>query len=221
MQATSPPPIFLPGSSISIPMPAPSPAPDSTIGSEGLATMLLVSAQDDRRVHQGRLLWGLAGLTMLGGLPPLALRLVGQLPSTTGNVLADLFQPLRLPIAAALTLTFALPGLLVLLSMLEGQPRPNAVTQAISRAYFRLGLLAFGITPALTLYALTGASAGWIQGTTLLTYFGAGGFALAHFLRELCDAMQQRTPAIVALILGWGGFVCVLSVYFVIKLVFV
>lgn len=60
-------------------------------------------------------------------------------------------RSVTLPITAAMTLTFSSPGLWLLLSVFDEQLQ--AVAKAVARTYLRGGLLCFGFTPTLLLYA--------------------------------------------------------------------
>lgn len=177
------------------------------------AERLLAAPASDRQALGRRLLWGFAGLAGLGVGPRLARSLVGVGSEPFGFVVGGL----GLPFAAALTVSLPLPGLLILLGMQGDRADPRACLHAISRAYYRLGLVALGLTPILVLYAMTGANTGVLVIATL-GYFLAGGLALALLLGDLYRCLPRAHAASRLLLFGWGCFVCLLSLYFFFKL---
>lgn len=181
------------------------------------AERLLAAPANDRRALARRLLWGFAGLSALGAGPQLALSLVGAASSAKHGPLGFIESGVGLPFAAALTVTLPLPGLLILLGMQGDRADPRACLHALSRAYYRLGLVALGLTPILLLYAATGARDGVLVGA-VLGYFLAGGLALALLLGDLYRCLPRARGASRLLLFGWGCFVCLLSLYFFVKL---
>jgi len=199
------------------PLPRVSASGASTTEPVSEAERLLAAPASDRRALGRRLSWGFAGLSALGAGPELALTLLGANPSPGRGFFAFVGSGLGLPFAAALTVTLPLPGLLILLGMLGDRADAGACLHALSRAYYRLGLVALGLTPILLLYATTGAGDGVLVGAAL-GYFLAGGFALSLMLGELYRCLPRARGASRLLLFGWGCFVCLLSIYFFFKL---
>lgn len=181
------------------------------------AERLLAAPASDRQALGRRLSWGFAGLSALGAGPELGLTLVGAASRPGHGPLGFIESGFGLPVAAALTVTLPLPGLLILLGMQGDRADPRACLHALSLAYYRLGLVALGLTPILLLYATTGARDGVLVGAGL-GYFVAGGLALALLLGDLYRCLPRARGASRLLLFGWGCFVCLLSVYFFFKL---
>jgi hypothetical protein len=181
-----------------------------------LAARLLAANPSDRGALRARLLWGFGGLALLGAGPSLALCAAG-IDHTGHDLLWFAGSALSLPIAAALSVTLPLPGLLILLGMQGDRAELGACVHALSRAYYRLGLLALGTTPILALYALTGARHGVLV-AAILGYFMAGGVSLSFLLGDLYRCLPKGRSISGCLLLGWACFVCLLSVYFFFKL---
>lgn len=181
------------------------------------AERLLTAPVGDRRAFATRLSWGLGGLTALGAGPQLALALTQAVPMPSRNVWELCGSALALPVAAALTVSLPLPGLLILLGMQNDRADLHACLHALSVGYFRMGLVALGLAPVLVLYASTGARHGVLVGAAL-GYFVAGGVALALVLGDLyrCLPNGRRTSRL--LLFAWACFVCLLAVYFFVKL---
>jgi hypothetical protein len=171
---------------------------------------LLGPQGDDRAGNAARLSWGVLGLSLFGLLPSLALCLVNQWPESSSPIdwlLLFILDALSLPAAALLTLTLALPGLAILLGVFDLDPSPRVLLNAASRAFYRMGFLALGATPTLTLYALTGASSRWIHLGTSLAYVAIGAVSLLALLRQLFEALPLRRGFGGPLVLGWACFV--------------
>lgn len=196
-------------------VPAEPPEPDL-----GLARRLLTKECDQGKGNALRVALGVGGLFALGLVPTLAQifeeGFFCQVARTEATNWLG-FQLAALPAGAALTLTFALPGLLILLSILDEPLQLGAMFNALARAYYRLGLLGFGAAPTLALYALTGADAGWITFTSVAVYFAAGGTALLLLMRDFIATLTRRRGLSRLLVFGWGAFACVLGLYFFIK----
>jgi hypothetical protein len=199
--------------------PLPRARADGSLGAEPMseAERLLAAPASDRQALGRRLLWGFLGLTGLGAGPELALSLVGVGSSPERGPLGFVASGLGLPFAAALTVSLPLPGLLILLGMQGDRADPRACLHALSVAYYRLGLVALGLTPILLLYAMTGARDGVLVGATL-GYFLAGGLALSLLLGDLQRCLPRARARSRLLLFGWGCFVCLLSLYFFFKL---
>ena len=196
---------------------APDPSSLGLAGPMSEAERLLAASPDDRRALGARLLWGFLGLTALGSGPELALYLAGAIHFPHSDAWGSIGGALALPIAAALTVSLPLPGLLVLLGMQGDRAEPRACLHALSRGYYRLGLVALGLTPILLLYACTGGRHGVVAGAAV-GYFLAGGIALALMLGDLYRCLPRGRAASRLLLFGWACFVCLLSVYFFFKL---
>lgn len=181
-----------------------------------LPARLLSSDADDRQGNVLRLGLGFAGLSALALLPELARSLVDKASTEFGVLdwpLVLVLDALSLPVAAVLTLTFALPGLLILLGVF-GQPLvPAALFQAVSRAYYRVGLLALGATPALLLFALTGGSDGLVSAGVAVTYLGAGLVSLALLLSDLIGSAEKQRGFAPLIVLGWAAFVALFGLH--------
>ncbi|HEU5073229.1 MAG TPA: hypothetical protein VFU02_03635 [Polyangiaceae bacterium] len=181
------------------------------------AERLLTAPERDRRAFGTRLLWGLGGLTALGAGPRLALALTRAVPLPDRGAWEVAGGMLALPIAAALTVSLPLPGLLILLGMQNDRAEPRACLHAVSLGYFRMGLVALGLSPILVLYASTGARHGVLAGAAL-AYFGAGGVALALLLGDLYRCLPKGRGTSRLMLFAWACFVCLLAVYFFFKL---
>lgn len=181
------------------------------------AGQLLAAPPGDRRALAARLAWGVAGLTALGGGPQVALALVEAVSFGDRGVWGWIGGVLALPIAAALTVSLPLPGLLILLGMQDDRAEPRACLHALSLAYYRIGLVALGLAPVLVLYACTGARHGVLVGAGG-GYFVAGGVALAVLLGDLYRCLPKGRATSRLLLFGWACFVCLLAVYFFFKL---
>ncbi len=184
-----------------------------------VASHLLHTDSNDPSSLKRRLLWGLLGLICLGTCPELGLVAAGHDPRLVEFGRASWLGTLSLPFSAALTLTPPLPGLLILLSMQdEARSDLSSVMHALSRAFYRTGLLALGLTPVLALYALTGAPPEAMTVFSSLGYFFSGGMALALLLRELFFGLSRQRKRSGVLLLGWGGFVSLWGLYLYLKL---
>ena len=181
-----------------------------------LAARLLGAEVSDRGALRQRLLWGFAGLALLGAGPALALSAAGIEQRASHDLWWFAGSALSLPITAALSVTLPLPGLLILLGMQGDRAELRACFHALSRAYYRLGLVTLGITPILVLYALTGARHGVLVVGTL-GYFLAGGVSLSLLLGDLYRCLPKGRGTSGCLLFGWACFVCLLSVYFFFK----
>ena len=181
-----------------------------------LAARLLGADPSDRGARSARLLWGFGGLSLLGAGPALALRVAGVDPNVGHDPWWFVGSALSLPITAALSVTLPLPGLLILLGMQGDKAELGACVHALSRAYYRLGLVAWGITPILALYAATGARQG-VLGVATFGYFLAGGVSLSLLLGDLYRCLPKGRATSGCLLFGWACFVCLLSVYFYFK----
>lgn len=181
------------------------------------AAQLLAAPPADRRALAARLGWGLAGLTALGGGPQIALAFVEAVRFGDRGVWGWIGGALALPIAAALTVSLPLPGLLILLGMQDDRADPRACLHALSLAYYRIGLVALGLAPVLVLYACTGARHGVLVGAGC-GYFVAGGVALSLLLGDLHRCLPKGRATSRLLLFGWACFVCLLAVYFFFKL---
>ena len=181
------------------------------------AARLLAAPPDDRRALAARLLWGLAGLSVLGAGPQFALVLAQIVPVPERGLWGTLGGALALPIAAALTVSLPLPGLMILLGMQDDRADPRGCLHALSLAYYRLGLVALGLAPILVLYACTGARYGVLAGAAI-GYFVAGGVALALLLGDLYRCLPRARGTSRLILFAWACFVCLLAVYFFFKL---
>lgn len=181
------------------------------------AARLLVAPPADRRALAARLMWGFAGLTALGAGPQVALEMAAAVPAGGRGVWGVFGSAFALPIAAALTISLPLPGLLILLGMQDDRADPRACLHALSLGYYRIGLVALGLSPILVLYACTGARDGVLVAAAL-GYFVAGGVALALLLGDLYRCLPKGRAASRLLLFGWACFVCLLAVYFFFKL---
>ena len=191
------------------------PQPKETSESSWAARLLEPSSDTLPGVRK-RLGLGLAGLLALGVVPRLALLTAEAQPSET-PVSEWLLCGMALPLAATLTLTVPLPGLVILLGVRDERLAPGHLVYGISRALFRFGLLALGVTPILSLYALTGARAHAIAAWTALSYFLTGAMILWLFERDLFRCLKQKASLSTLTILGWGAFVTMLGLYFYVK----
>ncbi|HEY6724235.1 MAG TPA: hypothetical protein VI197_09380 [Polyangiaceae bacterium] len=181
------------------------------------AGQLLAAPPSDRRALAARLAWGFAGLTALGSGPQAALALVEAVHIGDRGVWGWIGGALALPIAAALTVSLPLPGLWILLGMQDDRADPRACFHALSLAYYRIGLMALGLAPILVLYACTGARHGVLVGAGG-GYFVGGGVALALLLGDLHRCLPKGRATSRLLLFGWACFVCLLAVYFFVKL---
>ncbi len=184
------------------------------------AAQLLGPESNDRNGLKSRLAYGLWGLTALGLCPALLLLLAGNESAWTEWTQRGwlLSHTLGLPVAAALTFSVPLPGLLILLGMQDDHAEATTLVHALSRAFYRMGLLALGAGPILGLYALTGASERGITLWVSLSYLTSGGTALALLLRDIFAALSRQRARSLVLLLGWGAFVSLLGLYFHLKL---
>lgn len=181
------------------------------------AERLLTAPATDRRALGRRLAWGVVGLGALGVGPELALYLAEAVPFSAADLWRFVGSALALPMAAALTVSLPLPGLLILLGMQGDRAEPRACLHALSLAYYRVGLVALGLTPILLLYAFTGARYGVLVGAAG-GYFVAGGVALALLVGDLYRCLPEARGASRVLLFAWACFVCLVSVYFFVKL---
>jgi hypothetical protein len=181
-----------------------------------LAARLLGAGPSDWGALRARLLWGFGGLALLGAGPALGLYARGIDQRASHDLWWFAQSALSLPITAALSVALPLPGLLILLGMQGDRAELSACFHALSRAYYRLGLVAWGITPILVLYALTGARDGVLVVATL-GYFLAGGVSLSLLLGDLYRCLSKGRRSSGCLLLGWACFVCLLSAYFFFK----
>lgn len=181
-----------------------------------LAARLLGADPSERGALRARLLWGFGGLALLGSGPALGLRAAGIDQRASHDLWWFAGSALTLPITAALSVALPLPGLLILLGMQGDKAELRACFHALSRAYYRLGLVAWGITPILVLYAVTGAAGGVLVVATL-GYFLAGGASLSLLLGDLYRCLPKGRRTSGCLLLGWACFVCLLSAYFFFK----
>lgn len=166
-----------------------------------------------------RLLWGVVGLAALGAAPLVATALCGSIDPGPGGAFWYAWRALVLPAGAALTVMVPLPGLFILLGMQGDRLDARRCLGAVSRAYYRLGLLAAGVTPTLLLYGLTGAVSS-ITGAAALWYFAAAGVALSLLLRDLYAALPHQRPISALMLFAWGGFVSLMGLFFFVKLQF-
>lgn len=180
------------------------------------AKQLLAAPATDRRALKARLVWGATGLAALGAGPQLALAVVETVRFGDHGVWDWIGTALALPIAAALTVSLPLPGLLILLGMQGDRAELRACLHALSLAYYRIGLMALGLAPILVLYACTGARHGVLM-SAVAGYFVAGGVALAILLGDLYRCLPKGRASSRFLLFGWACFVCLLSVYFFFK----
>ena len=183
-----------------------------------VAAQLLAAESNDPASLKARLMWGILGLLCLGACPELGLVAAGHDPRLAEFGRSDWLGTLSLPFSAALTLTLPLPGLLILLSMQDEESDLSYVMHALSRAFYRTGLLGLGATPVLALYALTGATPQSITVFATLGYFFSGGLALALLLRDLFLGLSRQRARSGFLLLGWGGFVSLWGLYLYLKL---
>ncbi len=198
-----------------VPRPAlgtPSPALELEAGQ---AARLLNPTDDTQALNAARLGVGLAGLVVLGSIthPYFA----EALQSFSEPVR---WRPFALALAAALTIAISLPGLLILLPMLGHRVPIDLALSSVCRQYARLGILAFGLSPVLALYALSGAAPKLIMLMTACGYLAAGALSLAHLFRDLHRALDKRTLGVRICLLIWAFYVGLLAAYLFAKLNF-
>jgi hypothetical protein len=189
--------------------------PTATPG-QPLPAQLLTRVGDSPHGNVSRLALGFAGLSALALLPDSARLWVS--PGRHELGVADFglvlaLDAISLPIAAVLTLTFALPGLLILLGVFDQPLAPTELFQTVSRAYYRVGLLALGATPTLLLFALTGASHGLVSVGVSLVYLGAGVLSLSVLLHDVLGSLSRRKGLAPLVVLGWAGFVALFGLH--------
>lgn len=198
-----------------------SPNPPLSASNAALPARLLSPAGDHRQGNLQRLGLGCLGLATLAALPDAARSVASPHGTEAGLVeggLAFALDLVTLPVAAVLTLTFALPGLLILLGMFDQPLAPARLFQAVARAFYRAGLLGLGATPALVLFALTGASSGLVGVGVALTYLGAGLLSLAALLGELLGSVEKQRGMAPLVVLGWAAFVGLFGLHLFVRL---
>jgi hypothetical protein len=194
---------------------SPEPAETRPIPAPSLPARLLDETSDGAATNASRVGIGVLGLGALTSLPSLGCQLVSTAPRELLGppFLFFAIDLLWLPVVGALTLALPVPGLSILLSVVNRGIEPARLVNAVSRAYYRMGLLGAGLTPSLLLYALTGASADWVEVGTALAYLGSMGLALSVLLGELRRALPREAVGGAMVIFGWAAFVAVFGIH--------
>lgn len=194
--------------------------PPPLIVASGMPNTLLSEKSDNRAGNTTRVALGLVGLAALGVVPPGVLLVSnGDLYQSNASwPLTFVLQLFSLPGAAALTLTLSLPGLLILLNLFNEELPVKRMLNAVARAYFRMGLLTLGAAPALLFFACTGATTMWVTVGATLSYFAAGGVALALLLHDFYQALTFKKGISGLLVLAWACFSSLLGLYLFVRM---
>jgi hypothetical protein len=185
------------------------------------AALLLSAEGDSARGNGSRLLIGLGGISFLGLITPSASALSSASQVELGLVQWLTWCGLQMSSFAAvgaLTLTMALPGLLILLSLFQIQLGLTQVFNAVARAYLRAGLFCLGFVPCLLLYATTGGQLELTFGSGILCYFAAGTLGLWTLALELKRLVDRRLLVGNVFVLGWFLLSALLGTYLFAKM---